>query len=292
MKTSSEIYTTLKSTFLSKQSRLSNIDEPGVIYAILQGVAQEFTSLYSLIDSTIDRAFLDTATGEDLDKIGALIGCERKSGTKATGTLRFSRSTPADRDYIIPAGTKARTPLQPDKEYLSFQTTQDAMLSEGQTYVDVPAESVDVGVKYNVSSDKIIILETKVNGIVSVTNPAAFSGGTDNETDADYRARIPLYLEALKRATADSLKSAALSVSGVADVIVEDGATPGTVTITVVGVTGPVDAGTLADVEAAIEDYKGAGIIPTVQSAVTVSVSVTFDLYVLSGYDTATVKSL
>jgi len=285
------IYLNLKSTFLSKQNKLSDIDEPGVIYAILQGVAQELANLYSTADATIDRAFIDTATGEDLDRIGALIGCVRKAGTKATGTLRFSRSTPADRDYLIPIGTRARTPLQADKTYLSFQTTENAILPEGATYVDVLAESVDVGSKYNVASDKIIILETKINGVTTVTNPAAFSGGTDPETDEEYRARIPLYLNALKRATADALKSAALSVAGVADAIVEDGATPGTVTVTVVSSTGPVDSSALTAVEEAINDYKGAGIIPTVQSATTVQVSSTFDLYVISGYDSATIKA-
>ncbi len=290
-KSANEIYANLKASFLASQNKLSEIDEPGVLYAIFQAAAEELASLYSLLDSTIDRAYLDTATGQDLDKIGALVGCTRKAGTKATGTLRFSRSTPADRDYLIPAGTRARTPLQPDKTYLSFQTTQDAVLTAGSTYVDVPAESVDVGAKYNVASDKIIILETKVSGVTAVTNPSAFSGGTDPESDEDYRARIPLYLQSLKRATADALKSAALSVSGVADAIVEDGATPGTVTITVVGSTGPVDSATLTAVEQAIDEYKGAGIIPTVQSATTVSVSSTFDLYVLSGYDSATVQA-
>jgi len=258
-----QIYSNLKSTFLSKQSKLSDIDEPGVLYAILYGIAQKI----------------------------AEVGCTRKDGTKATGTLRFSRSTPADRDYLIPKGTRARTPLQPDKTYLSFETTEDATLQAGQTSVDVPAQSVTAGSQYNVDANKIIILETKVNGVTNVTNPSAFTGGVDPESDDDYRSRIPLYLDSLKRATADALKSAALTVTNVADAIVEDGATPGTVVVTVVGSSGSVSPETLSAVEAAIDDYKGAGIRVTVQSASTITVSATFDLYVESGYDSGTVQS-
>jgi len=285
------IYSNLKSTFLSKQNKLSDIDEPGVVYAILYGIAKELTDLYETTAQIINRAFIDTATGEDLDRIGSLVGCTRKGGTKATGTLRFSRTTPADRDYLIPKGTRARTPLQPDKTYLSFQITEDAILQEGQTSVDVAAESVANGNKYNVNANKVIILETKINGVTNVTNPSPFTGGTDDESDEDYRARIPLYLDALKRATADALKSAALSVAGVVDAIVEDDATPGTAKVTVVGASGPVDSETLTAVEEAINDYKGAGIQVTVQSASTVTVSATFDLYVESGYDTGTIQS-
>ena len=280
------LYENLKATFLKKQNKITELDEPGVIAGIFYATAQELASLYNALEVTIDRAFVDTATGTDLDRIGALVGCYRKQGTKSKGVLRFYRDTPADRDYFIPKGTRARTPLQPDRSYLSFITTEDAILKKGNTYIEVPAEAIDVGSAYNVASDQVLIIETPVQGVSKVTNPNAFTGGTDPESDEDYRARIPLYLDALKRATKGALRSAVLSVEGVQDVIVEDGTTPGTVTITVVG-----SSFDMADVEAIVDEYKGAGIQATVQTATTTTVDVTFDLYVIDGYDTETIKT-
>ena len=284
--TKDAIYSNLKNTFLSSQNKIVQLDEPGVIAGLFSAVAQELQSLYANLESVIDRAFVDTASGEDLDRIGALVGCRRKQGSRAVGTLRFYRSTPADRDYLIPKGTRARTPLLADKTYLSFETTQDAVLQAGQTYVDVPAQAVDVGSAYNVASEKILIIETPVQGASKVTNPAAFTGGTDPESDEEYRNRIPMYLDALKRATADALKSAVLSVEGVQDVIVQDGSTPGTVEITVVGTSFD-----MSEVEAVVEQYKGAGIQATVQAATTTAVDASFDLYVVAGYDSDSVKT-
>ena len=284
--TKDEIYERLKSNFLSSQSKITEIDEPGVIAGLFSAFAEELAELYKALETVIDRAFVDTAKGEDLDRIASLLGARRKQGTKAVGTLRFLRNTPADRDYLIPKGTRARTPLLADKTYLSFETTQDAVLTQGSTYVDVPAQAVDVGSKYNVASNKVLILETAVQGVSGVTNPSAFSGGTDPESDEEFRSRIPYYLDALKRATADAIKSAVLAVEGVQDVIVQDGSTPGTVTVTVVGTSFD-----MSEVESVVEQYKGAGIQATVQTATTVTVDATFDLYVVSGYDSASVKA-
>ena len=289
--TKEEIYSRLKQTFLANQNKLSDIDEPGVIYALFQAFASELEELYNAFDDLLDRAFMDTATGEDLDRIGALVGCERKSGSKATGTLRFSRSTPADRDYFIPKGTRARTPLLPDRTYLSFETTEDAILEQGQTYVNVQAQSIAEGSQYNVPADSILLIETPVAGVEEVTNPSPFQGGSDPESDDEYRQRIPLYLEGLKRATKTALKSCALSVEGVSDVIVEDGETPGTAIVTIASYDGVPSQELLDQVSQALEEYRGAGIQVTVQAITTVTADVTFDLYVLSGYDTTTVKT-
>ena len=280
------LYSRMKSTFLSSQTLIKELDEPGVIYAIFQAVAGELEELYKELEATLDRAFVDTAQGHDLDRIAALLGVRRKQGSRAVGVLRFYRDTPADRDYLIPKSTRARTPLLPGREYLSFETTQDAVLQAGQTYVDVPAQSVGAGAKYNVAAGSILVIETPVQGAVKVTNPSAFTGGTDPESDEELRARIPLQLDALKRATADAIRSAVLAIEGVQDVIVQDGSTPGTVEITVVGTSFD-----MSEVEAVVEQYKGAGIQATVQTAATVTVDATFDLYVASGYDSSAVKT-
>ena len=289
--TKEELYASMKAYFLANQNKVTTLDEPGVIAAILEAFASELETLYTELDATIDRAFLGTATGTDLDAIGALIGCSRRAGTKAQGYVRFTANSAPSSDITIPEGTRVRTLLLADKTYLSFETYSDAILEAGNTYVDVLCESVEVGSKYNVSAGLVLKIETPIYGVDSVSNVAAFVGGTDEETDSDYRARIPVYLEGLKRATATALISAAMSVDGIIDAVVEDGATPGTVTVTVASSSGTVPAETITAVEEALEDYRGAGIEVTVVGATNDSTNCSFNIYLEEEAVSATVEA-
>jgi len=289
--TKAELYASMKAYFLANQNKISELDEPGVIATIMEAFAAELETLYAKLNATIDRAFVGTATGSDLDAIGALIGCSRRKGTKAQGYVRFTAATAPTSNIVIPEGVRVRTLLLPNKTYLSFETYSDAVLEAGNTYVDVLCESVEEGAKYNVAAGSILKIETPIYGIASVSNAAAFVGGTDEETDDDYRARMPVYLEGLKRATATALVSAAMSVDGVIDAVVEDGATPGTVTVTVASSSGTVPAETIAAVEEALESYRGAGIQVTVVGAINDPTDCSFSIYLNEEAVSATVKA-
>ena len=285
-----EIYDRMKASFLSN-SGIPSITEPGVLSTIIEALAAEVKNLYDSMTEVIKQGYCGTATGQYLDKIGELIGCTRNEGVKAIGTVRFTAASAPLSDIYIPEGTIVSTVIDGKGNRYRFLTEYDAVLTAGNTYVDVGVVAFDIGELYNLPESSLIIIETPIAGIISCTNLSPTIGGLSQESDDHYRARIPLYLSGLKRATADSLESAAMTVDGIIDAVCTDGATAGTATLIVASASETVPSETIDEVEAVIEDYKGAGIQVTVSAATSLTVDCTFDLYLEPEAVAATVKA-
>lgn len=54
-------------------------------------------------------AFLDTATGKNLDRVVSIIGIQRRQAIHATGVERFEATGPVTQDYTIQGGTTIQT---------------------------------------------------------------------------------------------------------------------------------------------------------------------------------------
>lgn len=152
----------------------------------MQVLATQVFSLYNKAVWIKNQIFPQTATGEYLDMHAQTRGLSRKSAKSATGFLRFMKDTPATFDIDISAGT-----LCSDSQTgLRYETTIDATLPAGETSVDVPAIAVTAGVSSNVGVGMITHLVTPPQGITKVTNPSAFVGGINAETDEALRERL------------------------------------------------------------------------------------------------------
>ncbi|MCX7107180.1 MAG: baseplate J/gp47 family protein, partial [Methylococcales bacterium] len=66
--------------------------------------------------------------------------------------------------------------------------------------VDVPIQSLSSGSFGNVSPQSITNCPSRPSGVDGVINYEQTSGGTDDETDIELRARVPLYLGSLSKA--------------------------------------------------------------------------------------------
>ena len=73
---------------------------------------------------------------------------------------------------------------------MRFETTQEAVLEAGETAVDVPARAVEPGAAGNAAAGTIRAMAVAPVGVSGCTNPAGFSGGTDEEEDEALRARV------------------------------------------------------------------------------------------------------
>lgn len=71
-----------------------------------------------------------------------------------------------------------------------FETTEKATLAKGETYVDVPASAVEAGASGNAIAGAIHLMSVYPVGITQCTNPEAFSGGSDEESDEKLRERV------------------------------------------------------------------------------------------------------
>lgn len=153
----------------------------------LRVLAAESAALYKKIEELRAETFPQTSTGKYLELHAQTRAITRKPAVAATGTLKFSRETPAYSDILIPSGILCST--RPDPQ-LYFETVSDAVLAAGETEVEIDACAADAGSSGNVAPDAVCTLISPATGITAVTNASAFSGGVDEESDDALRNRL------------------------------------------------------------------------------------------------------
>ena len=144
----------------------------------LYALAAELQSLLMQADWVLDQSFPQTAQGMYLDYHAETRGITRGAAEKAVGTLRFAAADKVTAACPIEKGTVCMT-----AEGVRFETTEDAAIAVGSQWVDVPAQAVEAGAGGNVIAGTVTLLSAMPVGVVQCTNPAAFSGGCDAESD-------------------------------------------------------------------------------------------------------------
>jgi hypothetical protein len=104
---------------------------------------------------------------------------------------------------------------------IEFQTDEIAVLSTGTTSAYFEATAIVAGTTGNVSTGAISIIRTPIVGISSCTNDAAFSGGTDQESDTDLRERVLYTIWVNGRATIPLMEEHINAIAGVREAHVE-----------------------------------------------------------------------
>ena len=151
--------------------------------ARLYALAAQVVSLLAQADWVLAQSFPQTAQGEYLDRHAFARSLERTAATRAEGVIRFAGDGGEER--VIAAGTVCMS-----ADNVRFETAQEAVLAEGEPWVDVPARAVEAGVSGNVIAGKITLMSAMPTGITACTNPEAFVGGADAEDDEALRKRI------------------------------------------------------------------------------------------------------
>ena len=169
-KTVDEIYREMADRFAQETGM--ELAGTGEMAVRLYALAARSMGLYQESAWTRRQCFPQTATGEELDKHGALRGITRNGASKAAGSLRFSIQAAGTEDLPIPQGTVCMT-----AGLVAFETTQAGVLEAGQTQVDLPAQAVEAGPGGNVPAGTIRTMAVAPTGIAACTNPAAFTGG-------------------------------------------------------------------------------------------------------------------
>lgn len=150
---------------------------------------------------------LSTKFGSDLDAFGAFLGFERLNGQKANVTLQFYLSTPSNTDFILPVGLQVE-----DASGHVFATTSQVSLSAGEKSVLAPAVAQKAGTEGNVEAFTLSSFASAVSPSLQVQNPEPATGGTNAETDAQFRLRIKQNLFCRQIGTAASFNQALLEV--------------------------------------------------------------------------------
>lgn len=184
----------------------------------------------------------------------------------AAGSVVFSSLTNATSAISIPQGTKLMT-----KTGVIFTTTVAGTIPLGfKDSAAVPILAVEAGTSGVVAPGAISVVPYSIPGVDSVTNATATMGGSPEETDEARRDRFSRYIRSLPRGTASALEFAALSANTgvIATRTVEPYLLPtppsgcpyaGLVWVWV-DAGEALDAGIRAQIEAAVAEWKAAGI--------------------------------
>lgn len=133
--------------------------------------------------------FPATAYGEYLDAHATTRGMSRRAATAASGELTITGSA----NTVIPAGSVFSTVSANDSDpSVSYATTAAATIPSTGS-VTVAVTCTQTGTIGNTTENTVILVSSRINGITSVTNEEAITGGTDEETDASLQARIAEY---------------------------------------------------------------------------------------------------
>ena len=185
---------------------------PGSVTRLLaESFAREFAVHSGQLEAIYLGAFLETATGRDLDNIALLVGVVRRDPSFATGSVIFSRAQPAKGDISVPAGTKLSTS---DAPAANFETTEDRTLRRGSLTIEAPVQAVQSGSAGVVPAGTITVINRPILGITAAENPQATRFAKGKESDAALRERVRRALQHAGHASTGALKGALTRVAG------------------------------------------------------------------------------
>ena len=194
----------------------------------LRGVELLLMQQRLLIDSVAKQNLLAFATGENLDRLGDLVGCERLPATAAWTTLEVRISTAREVSTIIKQGTRVTADNQ-----IYFALDEPLVFFAGETVKQAKATCTITGESGNgFAADELCNIVDPQPFLQSMTNITTSAGGSDVETDDDFRERIHEAPEAYSCAGSEGAYIYhAKSVSALISDVAVDSETPGTVQI-------------------------------------------------------------
>ena len=286
MKEWTEIYEQMRGTFAQ---RAGFVPSEGCDSAVrLYALAAELQSLLMQADWVLDQSFPQTAQGTYLDYHAETRGITRGAAEKAAGTIRFAAADKVTAACPIEKGTVCMT-----AEGVRFETTEDAAIAVGSQWVDVPAQAVEAGAGGNVIAGTVTLLSAMPVGVVQCTNPAAFSGGCDAESDEALRGRVLASYQRLPNgANAAYYEQEAMRYPGVAAAKAVGRARGiGTVNVVIATHAGVPDETLLAAVETDLQKKREIAVDLQVLAPTVETVAVTAALKAAPGYTFAEVKA-
>ncbi|HEY6188615.1 MAG TPA: baseplate J/gp47 family protein [Pyrinomonadaceae bacterium] len=242
------------------RSPLSDINVGSVTRTLGEAIGREIATVYQQINLAYLSGFVDTATGQSLDLVVAILGVKRKTKEFAQGLVTFFRDPAAgDGNITIPENTLLST----EKGEATFVTIELRTLQRGQVRIDVPVRATlaSKGEAGIVKAGAITTLAQPITGISRVTNFEATFLGAEGETDEQLRARAKAKLRAIGNATIAALANAVFEGRAkLAEVFDPNSApakrtTPGTVALLIES-----EPERFLSLQAAVEQTRAAGV--------------------------------
>jgi uncharacterized phage protein gp47/JayE len=191
--------------------RLTDRNPGSVTRTLAEAFAREYAVLSMQLDAVHKAAFVETASGRDLDAVAALVGITRRGQTFARGEVVFTRPSPAPADITIRAGTLVSTN---DVPAITVETTAERTLQAGAHSVAAPVTALTEGGQGVAGAGTLTVLHRPILGLTTVANVEALAFGAA-ETDEELRRRITLALQTGGRSTRAAIVGALTGVEGI-----------------------------------------------------------------------------
>jgi uncharacterized phage protein gp47/JayE len=242
--------------------------------ALLESYARHTNEAYQIFDLNLARAFVSGANGRFLDFIGELLGLERL-GTAAAVSNAESKAVKfyveegifgdinSASDITLPAGTIISTAT--DAEGITYRTIVSTVLLASQSEAFLSVEAILPGASSNVGTGLLQFHDftnyaDSLNDTLKVINVGGIFTGQDIETDTNYRFRIARQVTAAEAGNLTAIRLAALSVPGVADIILTPWARGiGTYDVLIKSITPTINETLIDAVQAAINEVTARG---------------------------------
>lgn len=210
----------VKKGWLPNRINLNNGIVRGLLEIFIYGIYQ----LYSFIDNIMNQAVPVSASGEFLDMHAESVGLTRKPATKARGYVEFVRDGSNTQNIKIEVNKIVRTKPDSLGKIYRYIVIEETVMQKDSLSCLVLVESEDYGIKANATAGAICELVTPIAGIAYVNNKADWLiyEASDKETDSELLERYKYAWQALAGVTVEAYKSAALSVTGVKSVYIND----------------------------------------------------------------------
>lgn len=254
----------------------------------LYAAAAELSSLWAQVDWLRKQSFPQTATGEELDKHARLRALERLSGKPATGFIRFEADGARENEVSVPKGTVCRTAAG-----LEFETSVEGLIAAGESFTLVPAAARLKGTAGNVPAGAIYQMTLAPTGVSRCSNPQAFSGGTDEESDEELRGRVlASFLRLPNGSNCAYYEAEALNTEGVGAVkVLPKRRGIGTVDLIVASDAGQPEPEVISRLQEKFEAEREICVDVLVAAPVNVPVDVSVAVKCAEGFQTAKVVS-
>jgi len=119
----------IKWDFSSNSDDINDVNTGSVIDVFSTSVATGIEDVQTYAEDLNNQCFIDTATGEYIDKLGSYVGINRIQGEKSKGIVTFLRNEPTTSNFSLPAGLVVSTQPTLDNGQISFVTLDDVVFS-------------------------------------------------------------------------------------------------------------------------------------------------------------------
>ncbi|MEL6863838.1 MAG: baseplate J/gp47 family protein [Bacteroidota bacterium] len=206
----------------ARNTQLTDFEVGSVSRTLFESFSYEMAVLYEKMNQIYLSAFVDSATGFQLDQVVAILGIKRSLPDFSVGTVVFERDL-GNEAIVIPVGTLVATEDSKENPKKVYQTIEQETLGANEATVAVKVQALQAGENQDAAQGTVIVMPRPIPGVKSVNNEEVIRLiGRRRETDEELRERAKNALIASGKANILAIENAVLSLRRILDVKVQE----------------------------------------------------------------------